>query len=312
MRLNPGIESAGNRAGGILRSAVEQSEGARVGLIRRAAWISTATASLGSRSASGHLASFDRRKCKGPLNGPTATGQHCPEGWTLYPTPGTEVQERDRVRQRRLALLRSGSINSTRLGLGKNTPIVTGNASDSLLALVNGKFVVMRVPYPLGFFAKGMDGRIDDAKAGWKGKGVWTTWGTRTPFHSETGKGTTRQGGSLPASPRPAGELACPPPWLKMRRCRSVNNLFVPIALAAVPNMLAVLAGILINNSRLSDFSARLSDTNARLNEVDARLGGAIQESRDHMDTRFNEIRDLWRSELYRVEQVFDARLRAP
>ena len=37
---------------------------------------------------SGHLASFDRRKCKGPLNGPKATGQHCPEGWTLYPTPG--------------------------------------------------------------------------------------------------------------------------------------------------------------------------------------------------------------------------------
>ena len=38
--------------------------------------------------ASGHFASFDRRKCKGPLNGPTATGQQCPEGWTLYPTPG--------------------------------------------------------------------------------------------------------------------------------------------------------------------------------------------------------------------------------
>jgi hypothetical protein len=59
------------------------------------------------------------------------------------------------------------------------------------LALVNGKWVVMRVPYPLGFFAKGLDGSIDDAKAGWKGKGVWTTWGTRTAFHSETGKGTT-------------------------------------------------------------------------------------------------------------------------
>ena len=37
--------------------------------------------------ASGHMASFDRRKCKGPLNGPTATGQHCPEGWTLYAEP---------------------------------------------------------------------------------------------------------------------------------------------------------------------------------------------------------------------------------
>jgi len=139
---------------------------------------------------SGHLASFDRRKCKGPLNGPTATGQHCPEGWTLYPTPGPNFKN----------VKDSGSADShyydwvdqfDTLGLGKNTPIATGNSSDSLLALVNGKFVVLRVPYPLGFFAKGMDGRIDDAKTGWKGKGVWTTWGTRTPFHSETGKGTT-------------------------------------------------------------------------------------------------------------------------
>ena len=139
--------------------------------------------------ASGHLASFDRRKCKGPLNGPTATGQHCAEGWTLYRTPGPSFKN----------VTDSGSADShyydwvdrfDTLGLGKNTPIVTGNSSDSLLALVNGKFVILRVPYPLGFFAKGMDGRIDDAKAGWKGKGVWTTWGTRTPFHSETGKGT--------------------------------------------------------------------------------------------------------------------------
>src|SRR4029078_4145365 len=37
---------------------------------------------------SGHLASFARSKCKGTLNGPTATGQQCPEGWTLYPFPG--------------------------------------------------------------------------------------------------------------------------------------------------------------------------------------------------------------------------------
>ncbi len=138
---------------------------------------------------SGHLASFDRRKCKGPLNGPMATGQHCAEGWTLYPTPGPNFKN----------VKDSGSADShyydwvdqfDTLGLGKNTPIATGNSSDSLLALVNGKFVVLRVPYPLGFFAKGMDGRIDDPNGGWKGKGVWTTWGTRTPFHSETGKGT--------------------------------------------------------------------------------------------------------------------------
>jgi hypothetical protein len=35
-----------------------------------------------------------------------------------------------------------------------------------------------------------MDGRIDDANAGWKGRGLWTTYGTRAPFHMEGGKGT--------------------------------------------------------------------------------------------------------------------------
>jgi hypothetical protein len=81
------------------------------------------------------------------------------------------------------------------------------------------------------------------------------------------------------------------------------NSQILTIALAAVPNMLAVLAGILINNSRLSDTNARFSD--------------AIRELRAHMDSRFNdvdrrfdEMRDLWRSELYRVEQVTDARLK--
>ena len=44
---------------------------------------------------SGHMASFDRRKCKGPLNGPAAaTGRHCPEGWTLYDFPGPQARRR--------------------------------------------------------------------------------------------------------------------------------------------------------------------------------------------------------------------------
>ena len=42
---------------------------------------------LGLGSA-GHLVSFDRRKCKGPLNGPKATGNHCPEGFALHKYPG--------------------------------------------------------------------------------------------------------------------------------------------------------------------------------------------------------------------------------
>ena len=86
-------------------------------------------------------------------------------------------------------LLRGVDQHNT-LGLGANVPIATGNANEGLLALVDGKFVTLRVPYPLGFYAKGMDGRIDDPNAGWKGRGIWTTTGNRTPFHLEGGKGT--------------------------------------------------------------------------------------------------------------------------
>jgi hypothetical protein len=140
--------------------------------------------------ASGHFASFDRRKCQGPLNGPTATGQHCPEGWTLYPFPGPQFK----------GLTDSGSAEASYydwvdqfnvVGLGANVPIATGNGNEALLALVAGKFITLRVPYPLGFYAKGMDGRIDDPDAGWKGRGLWSTYASRTPFHMETGKGTT-------------------------------------------------------------------------------------------------------------------------
>ena len=143
-----------------------------------------------SALASGHLASFDRRKCKGPLSGPLATGQHCPEGWTLYAEPLPQLK----------GVTDHGSAEGSyytwvdqfdTLGLGRNTPINTGNASEGLLALKDGKWVVLRVPYPTGYYTKWMDGRIDDPKGGWKGRGLWTTISTRTPFHMETGKGTT-------------------------------------------------------------------------------------------------------------------------
>ena len=58
--------------------------------------------------ASGHMASFDRRKCKGPLNGPKATGQHCPEGWTLYPEPLPQLKGVTESGQRRGELLHVG------------------------------------------------------------------------------------------------------------------------------------------------------------------------------------------------------------
>ena len=138
--------------------------------------------------ASGDLGEFDRRKCRGPLNGPTATGDHCPEGWSFHRLPGPGFVNVPQM-----------SVESSyytwvdqhdTLGLGANVPIATGNLFDGVHALVEGKFVTLRIPYPLGFYAKGLEGRIDDAAAGWKGRGLWITSGDRTPWHKEGGKGT--------------------------------------------------------------------------------------------------------------------------
>jgi hypothetical protein len=141
-------------------------------------------ASLGS----GHLGAFDRSKCRGPLNGPEATGAHCPEGWTLYELPGPGFVD-----------LPEFSVESSyytwvdqhdTLGLGADTPIATGNLFDGVHALVDGEFVTLRIPYPLGFYTKGFEGRIDDPDAGWKGRGLWAPSGDRTPFHREGGLGS--------------------------------------------------------------------------------------------------------------------------
>src|SRR5438270_5727217 len=62
------------------------------------------------------------------------------------------------------------------------------NGSDSIMPFVDGKFVTLRLPYPSGLFPKNVDGRIDDPANGWKGRGLWTTSGTRVNFHLEGGK----------------------------------------------------------------------------------------------------------------------------
>jgi hypothetical protein len=133
--------------------------------------------------ASGHMAGFDRRRCKGPLNGPgAAEGNLCPEGWTFYPLPGPAFAGRDGAAE---GPYYTWVDQHDILGLGANTPIGIGNFSDSLHVLTYGKVVELRVPYPMGFFTKGLDGRIDDPHAGWKGRGLWATSGNRTPMHVE-------------------------------------------------------------------------------------------------------------------------------
>ena len=152
--------------------------------------------------ASGHLGSFDRRKCKGPLNGPNATGKHCPEGWTLHQLPGPQFR----------TVNEPGSAEGSyyawvdwfdTFGLGRNVPFAMGNLNDAIYALVDGRLITLRMPYPMGMFAKNVDGRIDDANAGWKGRGLWTTTGTRTFYHNEGGKGSRPQAIKIQLRPDP-------------------------------------------------------------------------------------------------------------
>ena len=142
---------------------------------------------------SGHLGAFDRGRCQGPLNGPMATGQHCPEGWTLYDLPGPGFADLPEFSVESSYYTWVDQHNT--LGLGNDVPMVTGNLFDGVHALVkdeNGEpyFVTIRIPYPMGFYTKGFEGRIDDPSGGWNGRGLWVPSGDRTPWLMEGGKGT--------------------------------------------------------------------------------------------------------------------------
>ena len=71
----------------------------------------------------------------------------------------------------------------------------------------------------------------------------------------------------------------------------ATDQLVTALATTAVPSF-AVLVGILINNQRLNDFSRT----------VDQRF---VDNTR-HIES----IKDLLRADMYRIEQVLDARLK--
>jgi hypothetical protein len=76
------------------------------------------------------------------------------------------------------------------------------------------------------------------------------------------------------------------------------EQMVTTLAAAAFPTF-AVLIGILINNQRLSDVNQRLNDFSR---SVDQRF----TETNRHID----DMKDVLRSEMFRIEQVLDARLK--
>ena len=179
---------AGARARIRRRPRWPRSTACRCPASARAAPTSTARAWCGCRSAAATSAASIAASARRPLNGPKATGDHCPEGWSFhqYPGPGFKGIGENSAESSYYSWVDQHNT----FGLGNDVPMSTGNLNDGLIAFANGRMVVLRVPYPMGFYAKGFDGRIDDPKAGWKGRGLWAANGDRTPWLIEGGKGT--------------------------------------------------------------------------------------------------------------------------
>jgi hypothetical protein len=153
-------------------------------------------------AASSHLASFDRTQCRVFNGASVVAGEQCAAGWKLYLSDGPRFKGTDIpadfhyynwVDQHDIA------------GFGHDTPIATGSNSDALLVLdpESGEWTTLRVPYPLGFYHRGLDGRIDDPSAGWKGRGLWANYGTHLIWHTEGGKGTVGKAVQFQIRPDP-------------------------------------------------------------------------------------------------------------
>jgi hypothetical protein len=137
---------------------------------------------------SGHVARFDRSKCAKTWG----MGQQCPEGWTLWKTPGPSFKgfepqsPNDNGNADMHYYIWVDRFNAS--GLGENTVIVNGTGSDSQLIFnpQTQAWTTVRVPYPMNYYTRGADARIDDPNAGWKGRGIWTNYSSMSHLHTET------------------------------------------------------------------------------------------------------------------------------
>ena len=147
---------------------------------------------------SGHIGSFDRRKCKAPLNGPKATGDHCPEGWTFhqYPGPGFQGIGENSAESSYYTWVDQHDT----FGLGKDVPMSTGNLNDGLIAYAGGRMVVLRVPVSDRLLRQGLRRPHRRSEGGLEGQG---SVGRQRRSHAVAHRGRQGDqaaGGALPAA----------------------------------------------------------------------------------------------------------------
>jgi len=158
------------------------------------------------------LGSFDRRKCKCPLiwaerhpaiQLPGRLDDHI----SIPPAPGFEGvggEQRRRSSYYTLWLEPAHTVTDW----ARNIPISTRQTSvTASWALKDGKMVTIRIPYPLSFYAKGLDWADRRSERRLEGRGLWSTNGDRTPWLKEGGKGSMPRAVHIQFRARSAGKL---------------------------------------------------------------------------------------------------------
>ena len=195
VRLNPGTNPPETALSEILISRRPASA--------RAAAISTVKAWSGCRSRAGHLGGFDRSDARARSTARTPPEMICPEGSSFYNiraralkasaiTPPVELLHLGRPAQHAGARQR-------RAGVHRQSQRRPGAYADEEVDHDESAL-------PDRLLRKGLDGRIDDPKAGWKGRGLWTSSGGRVPWHQEGGLGMTPMAVHFQIRPSPLAE----------------------------------------------------------------------------------------------------------
>ena len=135
---------------------------------------------------SSHFASFDRGECT-VFGGPDARdGRQCDEG--LVPLQGAGPQLPEHRHRDRLPLLQLGRPVQHARPRREHPDRQRVELRLAARPLSGDRGVGDHArPLSAGFHSRGVDGRIDDPDAGWKGRGVYATYGADAAWHVEGG-----------------------------------------------------------------------------------------------------------------------------